>query len=337
MEEWEHKLRLESEESSGELGPFLVLEGESSGGDGPYLIIGTPPVPKGKHRRFIPESEFPICLVDGKITRRECPIPFFARIKTIKIRFLHQEAIPPSLFDGCVRRRGKGRIVTWTKVFQQHYRVADDSLDRWELYLEEDQLPDFDASDQPVATSPSLPFSYSPVLPDSPDVKQLWAVVRKRNKFGLLSHNLHPTIIEINSGGDEELGTLTDPTILRVVDGASGEIVVFARYPHGVDRNEADTWELYAKDGVDPDPNVDDPVATASFGAPAADYLWRVTADGLTPGNTYHVMVVVRRADESGSGEIGQSAVSQHTLAETYDLDEGTTWMFGGQDHEIGT
>jgi hypothetical protein len=337
MEEWEYNLALESEESSGEVGPNLVLEGESSGGSGPNLIIGVHPVPAGQHRRHYPQPHFPISLVEGWIGRRERPIPHYARIKTIKLRFMWQEAIPPSMYDARVLRRGKGRIVTWSKAFRQHYRVADDSLNRYELYLEEDQLPDFDASTQPVATSTSLPFSYSPDLPESSDTKELWAVVRKRNEFDLLSLNLHPTIIEIDSVGEEELGGMSSPEILRVVDGENGQIIVFARYPYGVDRNEADTWELYATDGIDPDPDVDEILDTESFGAPAADYLWRGVGDGLTSGSTYHVMVVVRRSEESGNGEIGESAVTQFTLAETYDLDEGTTWLFGGQDHEVGT
>jgi len=337
MEIWEHNLALESEESSGQVGHNLVLEGDSSGSGGPNLIIGVPPVPVAQHRRHYPQAHFPITLVEGAVHRRDRPIAHHARIKTVQLRFLRQEAIPPSLYDARVFRRGKGRIVCWTKVFQQHYRVADDSLDRWELYLEEDQLPDFDASDQPVATSTSLPFSYSPALPGSPDVKELWAVVRKRSKYDLLSFNLHPTILTIDSGGEEELGELTDPEILQVFDGDAGEIIVFARYPYGVDRNEADTWELYAEDGVDPDPDVDTVRDTGAFGAPGADYLWRASATGLTPGSTYHVMVVVRRSEESGSGEDGRSTVSQITLAQTYDLEEETTWLFGGQDHEVGT
>lgn len=337
MEIWEHNLALESEESSGQVGDNLVLVGESSE-TGPNLIIGVPPVPPTQHRRHYNQPHFPINLVEGSEHRRERPIPHYARIKTIKLRFLRQEAIPPSMYDARVLRRGKGRIVTWSKSFAQHYRVADDSLDRWELYLDEDQLPDFDASDQPVATATSIPFTHALDLPESAVTKEFWAVVRKRSRYDLLSFNLHPTIITVGSEGDEELGEIKAiPEITRVVDGESGQIIVFARYPYGVDRNEADTWELYATDGIDPDPLTDPILATESFGAPAADYLWRAEADSLTPGSTYHVMVVVRRSEESGDGEEAQSTVVQFTLAETYDIDGSTAWLFGGQDHEVGT
>jgi len=335
MESWEKNLALEGE-SSGGTGPNLVLEGESSGGSGPNLVIGIPPIPKFKLRHVVPQAEFPISLVEGRILRRERPIAHYARINTIRLRFLRNEAIPPSMYLGRISRRGKGRIVIWSKAFRQGYRVADDSLSRWELYLDEDQLPDFDASDQPVATSAILPFTHSPALPESADTKEFWAVVRKRNKFGLLSLNLYPTIIEIDSGGDEEDGPLSSPEIMRVVDGENGQIVVFGRYPYGVDRHEADTWELYAVEGMIPDPDVDPILDTGTFGAPAADYRWKAIAGGLTPGSSYYVKLVVRRSEESGGGEEAESGSTIHTLAEVYDIDDGNAWVFGGSDHEVG-
>lgn len=229
------------------------------------------------------------------------------------------------------------KYIGYEQVYKQFYRVADDSLDRYELYQGEDQMPDFDASDQPVATSPTLPFSDTPPLPSSGSVIDLYNVVRKRNKYNLLSHNQHPTIIQINDLGEEELGPLSAPEILSVTDEETYEIAVFARYPYGVDRNEADTWELYIKEGVDPDPDVDSPVATESFGAPGADYRWYIQylSSSLTPGSTYHIMVVVKRS-ESGDTERGESTVVQHTMAETFDMDAETASLFGGQEFEIG-
>jgi hypothetical protein len=76
---------------------------------------------------------------------------------------------------------------------------------------------------------------------------------------------------------------------------------------------------------------------TGTFGVPAGDYLWKAVGDGLTPGATYQVLLVVRRAEESGGGVEAESVVAEHTLAEVFDIDSENAWVFGGQDHEIGT
>lgn len=223
------------------------------------------------------------------------------------------------------------------KVYRETYRVADDSLNRYELYVGEDAQPDFDASDQPVATSATLPISYTPTPADSGQSKQLYCVTRKRNQYDMLSHNQHPTIVTIDDLGEEELGPLSAPEISNITDGATGEIVVAARYPRDVDTNEADTWDVYVEAGVDPDPDLDTPVLTQAFGKPGVEHQIVARIDGLTPGTTYHVMVTVRRAEESGSGEIGESPVVQHTTAVTYNIDAENAEIFGGSEYELGT
>lgn len=229
-------------------------------------------------------------------------------------------------------------MAEYTKAYRQTFRVADDSLERYELYVGEDAMPDFDDSLQPVATSATLPFSYTPSTPSSDQTIQFYAVTRKRNKYNILSHNQYPTIVEINELGEEELGPLTAPEIVKIMDGDSGEIFVRARYPKHVDRNEADTWELYVEEGIDPDPDVDTPVETEDMESTmGVDYQWRVATDGLTPGLTYHVMVVVSRSDDSTDEETGESSVTEHTCAETYDIDAEDTSLFGGQEFEIGS
>ena len=82
-------------------------------------------------------------------------------------------------------------------------------------------------------------------------------------------------------------------------------------------------------------PGVDTPAETASFGAPGVDHFWHISTDGLTPGSTYHVMVVVKR-DGDTTGELGESDVTQHIAAETYDIDADDTLLFGGNEYEIG-
>ncbi len=235
------------------------------------------------------------------------------------------ESPPPEVLDpGYVLRRGGYPPTTFTKTYRQYYRVKDSSLDVYEMYVGEDTVPDFDASDQPVASG-SLPLSYSPPLPGSGDTTQLNVVVRKRNAYDLLSFNQHPTIVEIDSLGEEVLGPISDPEILNVLDEEEGAITVLARYPQGIDRNEADVWDVYVKLGSDPVVGVDSPVASQVFGKPGVDYRLHQVVESLTPGSTYHVMVVTRRSSESGDGEYGESAVVQHVVAQTYDMDDTTT------------
>ena len=81
---------------------------------------------------------------------------------------------------------------TFSKKYVQTYRVADDSLEQYELYVGEDAMPEFDASDQPVATGATFPVSWTPPTPSSGDTILLYAVTRKRNKYGLLDHNQQP-------------------------------------------------------------------------------------------------------------------------------------------------
>ncbi len=224
---------------------------------------------------------------------------------------------------------------TWRKVYGQGYRVANDSLALYELYLGEDAMPDFAGVGQPVETSATLPLTHTPSLPGAGLTTVLHIITRRRNRYGLLSHNQHPSLIEIDEFGEEVLGPITDPEILRIFDGDEGEIIVTARYPRDTDRNPADTWELYVEAGVDPDPDVDTAKSTIAFGmAGGVDWNWRVSCDSLTPGTVYHVMVcAVRDGDADYRGE---SAVVQHTVAEMYDIDAGGADLFGGQEYELG-
>jgi len=219
----------------------------------------------------------------------------------------------------------------YQKAYRQGYRVADDSLEQYELYVGEDEMPDF--TDPPAASGASLPVSWDIPVPDPGETVVLYVVPRYRNRYDLLSHNQHPTLIEVDEDLLEDYGPLSAPELVKIMDGNSGEIMIHARYPSGVDRHEADHWELYAEVGTDPDPDADTPVLTAGFGAPGADYTWVGTATGLTPGETYRVLVVVRRLID---GVWAAADQVEFMLAEAFDLDPDEGSMFAGQEYEIG-
>lgn len=218
-----------------------------------------------------------------------------------------------------------------TRVYRQMYHVEDDSLARWELYVGVDAMPDFDDVGQPVATSQVSPVTWTPPLPGAGETSVLYVVPRRRNNLGLLDHQQHPRLIEINEFGNEELGPLTPPELAQVLDGhLAGTVQAWARYPYQGDRNPANYWELYAKEGADPVPGVDPVLATAPTGS--ARRPWHGVAAGLTPGATYHVMVAIRRGAD---GLRAQSTVMEITLIPTYDIAAEDASMFAGEEYEI--
>lgn len=220
----------------------------------------------------------------------------------------------------------------YTRGYRQGYRVANTTLATLELYAGYDAMPDFDDVAQPVATG--NPISWTPTYPGPGLTTVLHLVVRERNMYGLLSHNQQPLLIEIDENGDEVLGTITAPEFMKVLDGSSvGSIQVWARYPHEADRNPANTWEVYAKAGSDPVVGVDTPVLTEAIGGVGGGLVpWRGTATGLTTGLTYHFRIAIRRtADDAYM----QSDVLQLTIAQVFEVDEGSLTLFAGDEYEI--
>lgn len=229
---------------------------------------------------------------------------------------------------------GKSAInqTIYTRCYRQGYRVADNALARLELYAGYDAMPDFDDVAQPVASGSSI--TWTPVYPGPGLTTVLHLVIRERNMYGLLSFNQHPKLIEIDENGMEVLGPITVPEFVKLLDGSTvGSIQAWARYPYQGDRNPADTWELYAKAGADPVVGVDSPVKIEVMGSIGGGLVpWRGTATGLTPGLTYHVMIVVRRGDDN---VYAQSDVLEIEIASVFEVEANALTIFAGGEYEI--
>lgn len=160
--------------------------------------------------------------------------------------------------------------------------------------------------------------------------RELHIVVRKRNKYGLLSFNVHETIKIVDDGtGAEQLSLVSAPQNVVVYDGASGYIQVLAKYLSSDDEDPADTWDIYVKIGSDPVPGVDAVTYTGPMSFIGEESGLSQTLGPYTPGDTAHVLVRARRdADD----EVGSAAVVQHVLAETLELTDG--FLFGGETYE---
>lgn len=226
------------------------------------------------------------------------------------------------------RPRGAGGFQTGfvesTQVYEQGFRIADDSLDVYELYVGEDGPPDFTASGQPVTTSPTLPFSWTP----PGGTVALHIVVRKRNKYGLGSFNVFEKVIEF-VGGVEQPSAVSAPRNVVVYDAATGYIRVVAKYLKSDDPSPATHWDVYVKIGSSPVIGVDPVTYTAAMSFFGAESGLATTIGPYTPGQVAHVLVSARRASDS---ERGNAAVVQKTLAAALDITEGT--IFGGNVYE---
>lgn len=241
-------------------------------------------------------------------------------------RMIRSKPLP--FYPGKHLRRGPRKLtwVTTTQTYEQAFRVANTALDLYELYVGEDAPPDFDSP--PEATSPTLPFSWSPTLPSSGEVT-LYLTVRKRNKYNLQSFNVYSTVMVVDALG-EVPGPVSAPFDVVAYDTATGYLNVVAKYVKTEDRNPADTWEVYVKFGSDPVPGVDTPAYTADMAFFGVESSVAAPVGPYTPGAVARIVVVAMRADDS---ERGASAVVLKTLAEApVDLSEG--FLFGGNVYE---
>jgi len=142
--------------------------------------------------------------------------------------------------------------VAYTDVLDGYYRIGNPALAQYELYVGEDELPDFTAA---PAASGALPLAAAL----SPGHRHFYAL-RQRNIYDLASLNVLCESKLIDGAGEEVLELLSDPSVLAIESSTGGEVSVALRYADMADDVAADTWRLYVtSDGTDPDPDNDTP------------------------------------------------------------------------------
>jgi len=135
------------------------------------------------------------------------------------------------------------------------YRSAEDAVDQYELYKGEDAMPDFDAA--PWETFTSFPHETDVLAADT----TYYFVLRKRNKYGVLSQNTTPTVFTIDDGGDQITNPPSNASDITLAQVATMSMNVSAIYNSRQDETPADTWLLYfTDDDSSPDPDADTPV-----------------------------------------------------------------------------
>jgi len=171
-----------------------------------------------------------------------------------------------------------------------NYRIKND-IDGYVLYLGEDALPNLDGT--PDAFSATLPFNLA-VTPPVSGTKTVYAVVRKRDSYGLESQNQNAKVFVIDSAGNLVLPPIPAPVGLRLIARAGGMIEVRATYPGWqTDDYPADLWKVWV-DTVTPDTS--DPVsATADVTGSTVGVL----AGPYVPGDYFVSVGLYRTADTS--------------------------------------
>lgn len=241
-------------------------------------------------------------------------------------------ARPPSHrpSPGRTSRRGPSLLPEYAEyevAYEQSYRIQDTSFAVYELYVGEDGPPDFLSSSQPVATSLTLPFAWTPSLPSGGTVN-LHVVVRVRNGYDLESFNVYETVLRFVNG-DALLGPIFAPVDLVAYDRGTGRILVMAKYLAVDDPDPADTWELYVGEGADPVPGVDTPAYEGDMVFLDVESVVSQFLESYAPGTVVHIIAsAVRSAD----GLRASSDVLLHTMADSIDLTDG--FSFGGHTYE---
>lgn len=311
--------------------------------------VGTPPVPsmlqgRVKRREGIAANEsIPRRVLFARQLLQQLPTPDALEGKVKRRKGVSQNIIPPAsspqrrlrrklpskrppidVMEGHTKRRFGVTTpiwITYTEMFEQGYRVADEAYSLYELFVGEDAEPTFGA---PVATSPTLPFSWTPTPPAS-GTKVLHIVVRKRNKYNLSSMNIFSALKIIDNTGAGVADPVAAPIDVVPYDDVTGYVRVMAKYSSADDTSPADRWDVYVKIGSVPVPGVDVVTYTAAMKFLGPFAVLNRKIGPYSAGAVAYIVVVARR---NSDGTIAAADSVTLTLAFPPDLDSGS--LFGG-------
>lgn len=196
---------------------------------------------------------------------------------------------------------------TYTETLAGLFRIADDSLEGYELRLGVDAPPAL--SDAPVATSPTLPITHSGLLAGH----EYHAALDRRNRWDVLAQSIQATIVRMTADGGVRPAPAA-PYSITWRPGSGGVFSLEAFYSRYSDQiydaaatppgwiDNADSWLIYARyDGTNPDPSTDTPTVVAMAQVDNIErFTW--TSAAKTAGTVGKVIVRTRRS-ASVSGE----------------------------------
>lgn len=187
--------------------------------------------------------------------------------------------------------------IAYGETLEGLFRIADATLDRFELRLGTDAPPAL--SDAPVETSASLPITHAGLVAGH----DYYACLDRRNQWNVLAQSLQPTIVRMTADGSVRQAPRGPYQVLWSA-GAGGVFELEAYYAvyqdatvndQGIYPN-ANQWLVYVRyDGTDPDPDLDTPTVVEMA---LVDELERLvwTSPAKTAGVVGKVLVRTRRA-----------------------------------------
>jgi len=181
-----------------------------------------------------------------------------------------------------------------------HFRVANDALALYELYVGVDGDPDLTAA--PLETFSTLPHTTTATF--GPGHFYRW-IVRRRNQYNLSSQNVYgPNNANIGGGtftvnvdGSVAATPPSAPEDISITASSGGTMLVTANYQYLPDGANAATRFLVwlTSNGVDPNP-ADAPVVVPFYKSDGIGKL-RYTTGAYAAGLTIKALVRVRRID----------------------------------------
>jgi len=170
------------------------------------------------------------------------------------------------------------------------HRVANDADERYELYRGVGAEPDPD-TEAPWETFASLPHETAAL----DEWEFYYFILRKRNKFGVVSKNISSWMIVTHDEG-AFANSPSAPDVILAVAGANGKMVVDAYYAYPKDGDDqATNWAVwFTSNGVNPDGNATPTYNETIIKADGVAKLhWESSEFG--DGTTLKVLVRVRR------------------------------------------
>ena len=194
---------------------------------------------------------------------------------------------------------------TKLSIWQGTYRVADDSLNTYNLFVGEDAQPDFDA---PPEDSGNFPFVYS-VTPPVSGEKVVNVAVRNVNQYGLFKENIYAISTVVDTAGDE-IEILDVPQGVMLVNKAGGFAAATCRYIPATDINNADIWRIYYTiDGTTPSTSSTMVSETMKRDKMWGTGAWALSNYSLGPfviGTTVKVAISSYRTSDAAESELSE-------------------------------
>jgi len=150
--------------------------------------------------------------------------------------------------------------VPYENRFRCFFRIPNNDLERHELWTAENTQVDLSAS--PDEVSATLPITTGISLPTAGNTKTIRAVLRKRNRYGLVSQNTFPQTLVIDDGGEIAPSPFpASPVDVGITSAPNGFARIVGQYPITIDGdNPADKALLWWRsDGLSLDIDTDEP------------------------------------------------------------------------------